>query len=134
MTAQAMSPKERQPQDVERETAFWLASLMRREFGLTPSATSATLAGEMLRVRLEGALSPMARLIAESPDGPQILRRVHTLFFDANRLRMHALIGRIVGRPIRRSALAVDLPGGDVLVWFELGPRPGETASTRPLA
>jgi uncharacterized protein YbcI len=120
MTAQHMG-RARRTRDVEQEIAFRMSTLARREFGLTPAETSATLSDGILRVKMEDALSQMARVVARSPEGPEALNTVYALLHDAGRPRMHQLIARIIGRPVWRSEFSMDAQSGDVQVTFELG-------------
>ncbi len=115
---------QRSRQDVEREAASRLSLLMRREFGLMPAETLATLDAGALRIRLEDALTPVGRVIALSPDGPFVLQNMYQILHKTHRARMEALVTRIVGRPVWWSELQVDVPPGDIHVQFGLGPVP----------
>ena len=121
MESAEAAPTIRRTQDVESEVAFRLTSLVTRELDLMPAQTSATLSDGLLRVRMEDALSPMARVVAQSPDGHQILRNVYALLHEASRQRTHRLVARVVGRPVWRSEVTVDADSGLVTFLFELG-------------
>lgn len=93
---------------------------MRREFGLSPTEATADLCGAVLRVTLEDAVSPMGRVIARVPGGEAVLASVYETLHDVNRDRMHGIVSRILGVPVRQSRVEADLPTWDVIVTFGL--------------
>lgn len=105
---------------LEAEAAFKVERVMRREFGLTPAGATADLCGSVLRVTLENAVSPMGRVIAQAEGGGAILGNVYGILHDVNRERMHGLVSRILGVPVRQSVVETDLPTSDVFVTFRL--------------
>ena len=115
-------------QPAEAEAAFKIARLMRREFGLTPTGAAARLGGDILRVTLEDAVSPLGRIVERVDGGVATLVGVYAILHDVNRARMHGLVSRILARPVRASALSLDVPSGDVTVTFQLAPVTGPEA------
>lgn len=114
---------------METEAAFKVERFMRREFGLSPTEANADLCGTVLRVTLENAVSPMGRIIAkvqggESVGGEAVLANVYDTLLDVNRDRMHAMVSRILGVPVRQSRVEADLPTWDVIVTFGLANAP----------
>ena len=97
---------------------------MRREFGLSPTEASADLCGSVLRVTLENAVSPMGRIIAKVEGGETVLTNVYDTLHDVNRDRMHGMVSRILGVPVRQSRVEADLPTWDVIVTFGLTDAP----------
>jgi uncharacterized protein YbcI len=111
---------QRSRKDVEREAAFRLSLFIQREFGLSPKETSVALDADMLRLTMEDALTPIGHTIAQSSDGPMILQSVYTMLHQTHRAQMETLITRIVGRPVWRSEILVDILQGNVSIEFQL--------------
>ena len=105
---------------MEAEAAFKVERLMRREFGLSPTGVTAEFRGSVFRVTLMGAVSPVGRVIAQAQGGKAVLANVYDILHDVNRDRMHAIVSRILGVPVRQSMIEADLPTWDVFVTFRL--------------
>jgi len=105
---------------MEAEAGFKLGQFMRREFGLSPVGVTAEICGSVLRVTLEGAVSPMGRVVAQAQGSGRVLEDVYDLLHSVNQDRMHDMISRILGVPVRQSMVEADLPTWDVLVTFRL--------------
>lgn len=103
----------------EAEAASKLTWLLQREFGLPVTDARAELRRGVLVVLLQDALSPIGRLLAQSDEGAQAIRSVYHILHTANRERMHALVSRIVGFPVRGSALEADTAAAHVLLTFQ---------------
>ena len=104
----------------EAEAAFQVAQVMRREFGLSPTSAAAEICGNVLRVTLKNAVSPMGRVVAQGPGGKDILENVYAILHDVNRDRMQGIVACILGVSVRQSLIEANLPTSDVLVTFWL--------------
>ena len=109
---------------MESEAALEVEQLMRREFGLSPAGTAAELCGSVLRVALAGAVSPMGRAIAQAPGGEAALANFYDILHDVNRDRMHGIVSRILGVPVRQSMIEAHLPTWDIFVTFQMMRQP----------
>ena len=105
---------------MEAEAAREVGQMMRREFGLSPAGAAADLCGSVLRVTLQNAVSPMGRVVAQAPGGEAALADVYAILHDLNRDRMHGLVSRVLGVPVRQSMIEADIPTWDVFITFRL--------------
>ncbi len=105
----------------ETEAAAEVAQILRREFGLSPTAARADLCGNVLRVTLENAVSPLGRAIANAEGGEAALAAVYTLLHTVNQDLLHCAVSRIFGARVRQSQIAFEfLPAWNVFVTFQL--------------
>jgi uncharacterized protein YbcI len=104
-----------------QELALMASDLQQQRTGHAPKSVTVVLSEDTLVVTLHEALTPVEKILAQSPVGAAHLQDFHRQLFRNSADLQWKEIKRITGREVREAAAEVDPATGSVVHAFTTG-------------
>ena len=103
---------------LEHSAATEVGRFLRREMGLQSAAAHASWTGDRLTVNLTEALTPIGQAAVLAEGGDDLLETAYETLYALHRSHLQSLISRVMGQPVRESALRMDASSGSFILTF----------------
>jgi uncharacterized protein YbcI len=106
---------------VAQQLAQAAAAFEQQRTGHAPKSVAVVLSEDTLVIRLEGALSPVERALAQSPAGAAQVQEFHRQLFANSCATLRQEIQRITGVEVREATTEVETTAGALVQVFTTG-------------
>lgn len=112
--------------ELKRRVADVVTRFEQDVMAIRPGSVSVDLHPHAAVVTMRGAASRAERDYARDRPAKELLERFHAETFNAVKGELEALVGRVLGRKVRRSRLNLDPESGDGVILITFADRPGQ--------